>query len=243
LALTPAQRTRLKVVVQLEGDPVDGLTGWDTLLSSAAGLAPVTRTQNLDGDEEIAANQVATILYTSGTTGQPKGVPLTHANLLHQIRSLACVAYPKPGDPVLSVLPIWHAYERSASYFFLSCACTQTYTTIKQLKKDLPRVQPIAMATVPRLWESVQAGFEDVVKTFPPSRQRLLRAALSNSSAQRQALGRTIPGRWGGMPPLASACLGIGLVVAQGAPSAERRAACLSDQWRRSDCPPHRCVF
>jgi long-chain acyl-CoA synthetase len=89
---------------------------------------------------------------------------------------------------VLSVLPIWHAYERSASYYFLSCACTQTYTTIKQLKKDLPRVRPIAMATVPRLWESVQAGFEDVVKTFPPSRQRLLRAALANSAAQRKAL-------------------------------------------------------
>ena len=186
LALTPEQQTRLKVVVQLEGDPVDELTGWDALLASAVGLAPLQRSQDLAG----AASPVATILYTSGTTGQPKGVPLTHANLLHQIRSLACVAYPKPGDPVLSVLPIWHAYERSASYYFLSCACTQTYTTIKQLKKDLPRVQPIAMATVPRLWESVQAGFEEVVKTFPPSRQRLLRAALSNSSAQRQALRR-----------------------------------------------------
>ena len=184
LALTPEQRTRLKVVVQLEGDPVDELTGWDALLASAVGLAPLQRSQDLAG----AASPVATILYTSGTTGQPKGVPLTHANLLHQIRSLACVAYPKPGDPVLSVLPIWHAYERSASYYFLSCACTQSYTTIKQLKKDLPRVQPIAMATVPRLWESVQAGFEEVVKTFPPSRQRLLRSALSNSSAQRQAL-------------------------------------------------------
>jgi long-chain acyl-CoA synthetase len=186
LALTPEQRTRLKVVVQLEGDPVDELTGWDALLASAVGLAPLQSSQDFAG----AASPVATILYTSGTTGQPKGVPLTHANLLHQIRSLACVAYPKPGDPVLSVLPIWHAYERSASYYFLSCACTQTYTTIKQLKKDLPRVQPIAMATVPRLWESVQAGFEEVVKTFPPSRQRLLRAALSNSAAQRQALRR-----------------------------------------------------
>ena len=107
---------------------------------------------------------MATVLYTSGTTGQPKGVPLTHANLLHQMSSLACVAYPEPGAPVLSVLPIWHAYERSASYYFLSCGCTQTYTTIKQLKKDLPRVRPIAMATVPRLWEAVQAGFEDVLK-------------------------------------------------------------------------------
>ena len=180
LALPPDQRAQLRFVLQLEGEPAEGSIGWEAFLASAAGLDPVRPAGGRDA--------VATVLYTSGTTGQPKGVPLTHANLLHQMSSLACVAYPEPGAPVLSVLPIWHAYERSASYYFLSCGCTQTYTTIKQLKKDLPRVRPIAMATVPRLWEAVQAGFEDVLKTFPPSRQRLLRAALVNSAAQRKAV-------------------------------------------------------
>ncbi|MCB4428613.1 AMP-binding protein [Synechococcus sp. MU1643] len=180
LALSPDQRAQLLFVLQLEGEPAEGSIGWEAFLASAAGLDPVHPAGGRDA--------VATVLYTSGTTGQPKGVPLTHANLLHQMSSLACVAYPEPGAPVLSVLPIWHAYERSASYYFLSCGCTQTYTTIKQLKKDLPRVRPIAMATVPRLWEAVQAGFEDVLKTFPPSRQRLLRAALANSAAQRKAV-------------------------------------------------------
>ncbi len=180
LALPPDQRAQLRFVLQLEGEPAEGAMGWEAFLASGAGLDPVWPAGGRDA--------VATVLYTSGTTGQPKGVPLTHANLLHQMSSLACVAYPEPGAPVLSVLPIWHAYERSASYFFLSCGCTQTYTTIKQLKKDLPRVRPIAMATVPRLWEAVQAGFEDVLKTFPPSRQRLLRAALANSAAQSKAV-------------------------------------------------------
>ena len=59
-------------------------------------------------------DDVATILYTSGTTGKPKGVPLTHANFLHQIINLAYIADPEPGTSVLSVLPIWHSYERSA---------------------------------------------------------------------------------------------------------------------------------
>ena len=180
LDLTASQRQRLRLVLQLEGEPAEGVLGWEAFLASGAGQQTVTASRD--------RRAIATVLYTSGTTGQPKGVPLTHANLLHQMQSLACVAHPKPGSPVLSVLPIWHAYERSASYYFLSCACTQTYTTIKQLKKDLPRVKPIAMATVPRLWESVQAGFEDVLKTFPASRQRLLRAALANSAAQRKAL-------------------------------------------------------
>ena len=180
LDLTATQRQSLRLVLQLEGEPEQGVLGWEAFLASGAGQQTVTPTSG--------RTAIATVLYTSGTTGQPKGVPLTHANLLHQMQSLACVAHPQPGAPVLSVLPIWHAYERSASYYFLSCACTQTYTNIKQLKKDLPRVRPIAMATVPRLWESVQAGFEDVVKTFPPSRQRLLRAALANSAAHRKAV-------------------------------------------------------
>ena len=182
LALSPQQRSGLRFVLQLEGEPAEGALGWDAFLASGAGQVEVVPSGGRDA--------IATVLYTSGTTGRPKGVPLSHANLLHQMSSLACVAYPEPGSPVLSVLPIWHAYERSASYYFLSCACTQTYTTIKQLKKDLPRVRPIAMATVPRLWEAVQAGFEDVLKTFPPSRQRLLRRALANSAAQRLALRR-----------------------------------------------------
>lgn len=182
LALSPQQRSGLRFVLQLEGEPAEGAMGWDAFLASGAGQVEVVPSGGRDA--------IATVLYTSGTTGRPKGVPLSHANLLHQMSSLACVAYPEPGSPVLSVLPIWHAYERSASYYFLSCACTQTYTTIKQLKKDLPRVRPIAMATVPRLWEAVQAGFEDVLRTFPPSRQRLLRRALANSAAQRLALRR-----------------------------------------------------
>ena len=179
----PAQlRSQLRFVLQLEGDAVDpDVISWSDLL--AAGAEQQAPDPDLGRDAASAASTTATILYTSGTTGQPKGVPLSHANLLHQMRSLSCVARPEPGAPVLSVLPIWHAYERSAEYYFFSCACSQSYTTIKQLKRDLPRVKPVVMVTVPRLWEAVQAGFEDVLKTFPASRQSLLRAALANSSA------------------------------------------------------------
>ena len=189
LQLPADLRERLRFVLVLEGPAPEGALDFEAFLALAGGAeAP----DPISGrDRASAPSTTATILYTSGTTGQPKGVPLTHANLLHQMRSLACVTRPEPGSPVLSVLPIWHSYERSAEYYFFSCACSQSYTTIKQLKKDLPRVKPVIMATVPRLWEAVQAGFEDAVKTFPASRQRLLRAALANSTAYTLARRRS----------------------------------------------------
>ena len=181
LQLPAELQERLRFVLVLEGPAPAGALDFDAFLALADGHdAPDPMAGR---DRASASATTATILYTSGTTGRPKGVPLTHANLLHQMRSLGCVTRPQPGSPVLSVLPIWHSYERSAEYYFFSCACSQSYTTIKQLKKDLPRVKPVIMATVPRLWEAVQAGFEDAVKTFPASRQRLLRAALANSKA------------------------------------------------------------
>ncbi len=190
LSLDDDQRGRLRLVLQLEGEPIDeGVVGWDSLLK--AGLAQQRKDLIAGKGRDSAASTIATILYTSGTTGKPKGVPLTHANLLHQMRALACVANPPAGSPILSVLPIWHAYERSAEYYFFSCACTQSYTTIKYLKQDLPRVRPIVMATVPRLWEAVQVGFDDALKKMPVVKQWLLRSALANSGAYKLAL-RTV---------------------------------------------------
>lgn len=185
LSLNDDQINNLKFVLQLEGKSCEGVFEWESFLKK--GL----NTENISKPEKIIERQpkrIATILYTSGTTGNPKGVPLTHSNLLHQIRSLACVANPYPGAPVLSVLPIWHSYERSAEYYFFSCGCTQTYTSIRHLKEDLPRVKPIVMATVPRLWESIKLGFEDAVDKMPRMRKLLIKSAISNSKAYKLAL-------------------------------------------------------
>ena len=186
LELPLDQKNRFKLILQLEGEPAEGVMGWDDFLSEA--LYEDSFDLNNERGIDSSASSVATILYTSGTTGQPKGVPLSHRNLLHQIKSLACIANPQAGAPVLSVLPIWHSYERSAEYYFFSCACTQTYTTIKKLKIDLPRVRPIVMATVPRLWEAIQSGFEDALKEMPLKKQRILKLALSNSGSYKLAL-------------------------------------------------------
>ncbi|MFM8258654.1 MAG: AMP-binding protein [Vulcanococcus sp.] len=177
---SPELLARLRAVVLLQGEPPAAIPGavpclsWMQLLErGAAAATPAWPAAD--------AGRLATVLYTSGTTGQPKGVPLSHANLLHQLRHLGVAVAPQPGDAVLSVLPIWHAYERSAEYFLLSCGCRQTYTTLKQLRPDLQRVRPQYLISVPRLWEALLGGFEDALAAMPPARQRLLRGALALS--------------------------------------------------------------
>ena len=174
---------RLRFVVLLEGEAPAApgpanvpCLSWASFMAQGA-AAPLPAAPSGD------AGRLATLLYTSGTTGEPKGVPLSHGNLLHQVRSLGALVDPKPGDEVLSVLPIWHAYERSVEYFLLSCGCRQTYTTLRNFKNDLQRVRPHYMVSVPRLWEAILSGFEDALAAMPPGRQRLLRAALANSRA------------------------------------------------------------
>ena len=156
-----------------DGTPVP-LLSWPQLQQRAQGK-PIHKAAVLSGEA------VATILYTSGTTGRPKGVPLRHRNLVYLIQQLAVAVQTSPGERALSVLPIWHSYERAAGYFLLSCGCRQIYTTIRDLREDLQTVQPHFLTSVPRLWEKIQEGFDNALRQAPPSRRTLVRSALACS--------------------------------------------------------------
>jgi len=119
----------------------------------------------LSNDQELKPvdqneQTLATLIYTSGTTGQPKGVMLSHGNLLHQVKELKAILHPQPGDRALSILPSWHSYERSGEYFLLSQGCTLIYTSIRTFKADLKKFKPDHMVGVPRLWESLYEGIQ-----------------------------------------------------------------------------------
>ncbi|MCU0528677.1 MAG: AMP-binding protein [Cyanobium sp. Prado107] len=198
LALSATLLDPLRFVVLLEGEPAGPplsvpCLSWGQLLERGQSALGEGRPAPMPAADPA---RLATLLYTSGTTGRPKGVPLCHANLLHQLRNLGVAVAPRPGDRVVSVLPIWHSYERSAEYFLLSCGCCQTYTTLKQLRSDLQRVRPQYLISVPRLWEALLSGFEDALAGMPTARQALIRGALANSRAyglaRRRALDLTL---------------------------------------------------
>ena len=126
----------------------------------------------------IEPDNLATLIYTSGTTGKPKGVMITHANLLHQINTLGAVVQPAVGDRVLGLLPTWHTFGRTAEYFLYSQGCTQTYTSIRHIKADFKKVKPQYMVGVPRVWESIYEGVQKQFREQPTSKQRLINTLM-----------------------------------------------------------------
>jgi long-chain acyl-CoA synthetase len=113
---------------------------------------------------EINKNDTATIVYTSGTTGRPKGAMLTHDNLTSQVINVAEYIHPTAGNTVLNILPVWHMYERTCEYFLLSNGCTLVYTNLRNFKNDINKYNPNYMVGVPRLWEAVYEGIIQKIK-------------------------------------------------------------------------------
>jgi long-chain acyl-CoA synthetase len=116
--------------------------------------------------EKTEGDQLATIIYTSGTTGEPKGVMLTHSNFLHQVRAPLEYLDVRRGDIFLSVLPIWHAFERAAEYVALFAGCSVAYSKLigKVMLSDMEAIRPTIFPSVPRIWELVRTGIYKTVR-------------------------------------------------------------------------------
>ncbi|XP_047176810.1 probable acyl-activating enzyme 16, chloroplastic isoform X1 [Vigna umbellata] len=146
--------------------------------------------------EAIKSDDIATLIYTSGTTGNPKGVMLTHQNLLHQIRNLGDIVPAEVGDRFLSMLPSWHAYERASEYFIFSCGVEQVYTTVRKLKDDLRRYQPHYLISVPLVYETLYSGIQKQISTSSLVRKLValtfLRASMRYMECRRIYEGKCL---------------------------------------------------
>lgn len=130
---------------------------------------------------EIQTDDLATLIYTSGTTGRPKGVMLSHKNLLSQVKAVNKRLFFEKGKTVLSVLPTWHSYERTAEYFLLSCGLTLTYTNLLNLKDDIKKTKPDYFISVPRIWEAFYNGILTELEKQPAKKKKFIQNLLKIS--------------------------------------------------------------
>ncbi|MDH3812858.1 MAG: long-chain fatty acid--CoA ligase [Acidobacteriota bacterium] len=128
--------------------------------------------------EKIGAEDVLTLIYTSGTTGNPKGVTLTHENLVQNVLPSAERASVSPEDFCLEFLPLCHVFERMLGYLYMYRGVTKAYCSVYHVGDLVATIKPTVFASVPRIYEKVYDKVMDKVNNAPPIRRALFNWAL-----------------------------------------------------------------
>jgi Long-chain acyl-CoA synthetases (AMP-forming) len=122
---------------------------------------------------------VATLVYTSGTTGNPKGAMLTHGNVASNVKATCDVLPIEAGLVALSILPLSHILERMGDYSFFYKGCTIAYAeSVVKVGENLREIRPHLFAAVPRLFEKMRTTILDSVAVQPASKQKIFKWAL-----------------------------------------------------------------
>jgi long-chain acyl-CoA synthetase len=165
---------------------------WDGLKHAGHRLGPEGRSEVRRREDALTGDDLATIIYTSGTTGLPKGVVLTHRNLLSNAEAMQAIARLQPDDVLLSWLPYSHIFARTVD-LYLSILAEGTAClaeSIDSLLVNLAETQPTWMTTVPRLCEKIWANVEHLE---PAARAAALRAIFGPRFRQLASGGAPLP--------------------------------------------------
>jgi long-chain acyl-CoA synthetase len=168
-------------------DPAPGVEPFEAFLGRAAGDPP---------DARVDPEDLATLIYTSGTTGAPKGVMLTHRNLVSNLKAACAPLDLGPEDVGLSFLPLSHIFERILDYAYFAHGAQIAYAEhIDRVSDNLLEVRPTVMGAVPRFYEKVYARIREAVAALPPWRRKLFEWArrVGAEEAALRRRGRPVP--------------------------------------------------
>ncbi|MCL4557477.1 MAG: long-chain fatty acid--CoA ligase [Deltaproteobacteria bacterium] len=158
----------------------DGLLSFSTLVNKG-------RTSGLDGElreriKSVKQDDLITIIYTSGTTGEPKGVMLTHSNIMSDIEGLEDKVnqYMHEGETALCFLPLSHSFARTADYYaMLYFNVTMSIAeSIDRLMANLQEIRPTVMVSVPRVYEKAYARILETVDRGSRMQKKVFRWAV-----------------------------------------------------------------
>ncbi len=153
----------LQCVIRMEdgSEAIPGIVSHSFSELAAQGAHVDARQQAgfLSGLEAVSREQVASIVYTSGTTGTPKGVQLTHENFLSNVEDILAALTVTASDSVLSFLPLSHVFERTTGYYTVLAAGGAIYyaRSMDTIAEDMAVVKPTVVISVPRLYEKMHA--------------------------------------------------------------------------------------
>ena len=182
---------------------------WRSFLQRGRRALPRLADELRRREERLGPDDLATIMYTSGTTGNPKGVMLTHGNLLSNSLAALEVMPHRPGDLVLNWLPFTHIYARTVDHYICMAAGTPVALaeSAETLVQNLDEVQPTHFASVPRFYEKVLTS---AARPIPRRRADGCGACSARASTGCRPAGRRC------RRPIARAYHAAGLLVLQG---------------------------
>jgi len=169
------------------------------------GTIPLSEVEGADPDFDAEAaaravqpDDVLTLIYTSGTTGPPKGVQLSHRNIMSVVASLEeIIQLPDSGARVISWLPSAHVAERNAHHYIPivfagTITCCQNP---REILEYLPAVRPHWFFAVPRIWEKLKAGLETMLAAQPEEQRRKVESALeaAREKVRLEQAGEPVP--------------------------------------------------
>ncbi len=178
--LAPAlnEQPSLQSVIMLNGDCVE-LEEQDERLICADDLL-------IPGDHKLYAipenpHDLATIVYTSGTTGKPKGVMLSHSNILFIANAAVQLVNIRPSSVFLSFLPLSHTLERTGGYYLpmMAGATVAFARSVQQLAEDLQSIRPTHLISVPRIYERIYSRISTQLSNGPILKRLLFHAAVA----------------------------------------------------------------